>query len=194
MNTHADPYAAPAASLDNSKGAEPILSSPWSAKGRLGVLSYFAHSVVLLLVSIPAMAVVIGLVAALSGGIPETPGDVNLGSPVNVLAGIVLVALFIAFMYVSTCMLIKRLHDRNHSGWWSLALFIASAIPFVNLVALVGFLYVLCWPGQKNGNRFGGQRATKGWEKIVGIIYLAIVVASMVFGVIAGIGLISGAV
>lgn len=50
---------------------------------------------------------------------------------------------------------VRRLHDRDMSGWWYLGLIVASIIPFVGLIAGIAFLVILCLEGTKGPNRFG---------------------------------------
>ena len=50
---------------------------------------------------------------------------------------------------------IRRLHDRDMSGWWYLGIIVASAIPFVNFIASIAFLVLMVLPGTKGPNRFG---------------------------------------
>ena len=50
---------------------------------------------------------------------------------------------------------IRRLHDRDMSGWWYLGIIVAGAIPFVNFIASIAFLVLMVLPGTKGPNRFG---------------------------------------
>lgn len=50
---------------------------------------------------------------------------------------------------------VRRLHDRDMSGWWYLGLILASIIPFVGLIAGIAFLVIMCLEGTKGPNRFG---------------------------------------
>jgi uncharacterized membrane protein YhaH (DUF805 family) len=106
--------------------------------------------------------------ASFSGADPETAALISLlfhiaGTPISVVA--------IWFLTATT---IKRLHDRNKSGWWIVAFFIAPAL-LGNLVdrlddesyvafalALVafgfyawGFVELLFFKGKSGPNRFG---------------------------------------
>jgi len=174
-----DPYAAPTADLSTDAAA--LQTSIWNAKGRLGVLSHLAQLFAWSLLLLVLAAVVIGVASLLAGGMGALTTAFesgNFGSPAVLLPLLVFVPLFFISLYVYVCLLIKRLHDRNHSGWWSLPLILISLIPILGMLV---YLYVLLWPGNKHANRFGGQRITKGWEKVLGIIYLIILVGMVVF-------------
>lgn len=179
MTVSNDPYAAPSANLDTESA--PIPTSIWSARGRLGVLSYFAQSLLFTLVAAIIMIAVIALVGMVSGGSMES---MAAGGEPPIAAILVGIPLFLIMMYVVVCMLIKRLHDRNHSGWWSLIML----IPFVSLLL---YLYLLV-PGSKTSNRFGAPRVTKGWEKVLGIIAIIVMVGSIVLGVLGVVAGIAG--
>jgi len=179
-----DPYVAPTADLQTDAAA--IKTSIWSAKGRLGVLSYLGQLFVLVIVFMIIMAAVGLVVSTLFGGMDSIMASLDspdFSNPAILVPILIFVPLFIAFMYISICMLIKRLHDRGHSGWWALALTVLSIIPIVGLIAIIGYIYVMFFPGHKHANRFGGQRITKGWEKVMGILYILLMVASIVAGI-----------
>lgn len=196
-----DPYAAPSANLENHSDAPVIPTGVFNARGRLSVLSVLAHSLILGLISTALIGVIffIGMnVAGIStetlaaGASPESLSNINWSNPVLIVLLVLLAIVYIGLIYVSVCMVIKRLHDRNHSGWWSLALCVGLLIPFVNIVAIIAMLYVMFFPGQKTGNRFGGRRLTKGWEKVLGILYIVLIVGMIVLSIAGGAAMMSG--
>ncbi len=67
------------------------------------------------------------------------------------LFGIYALAIFIP----SIAVVVRRLHDRDMSGWWYLGVMVASLIPFVGFLASIGFLVLMCLPGTVGPNRFG---------------------------------------
>lgn len=77
-------------------------------------------------------------------------------------------------VFYSVVFAIRRCHDFNASGWWSLLLL----IPLANLV----FYFI---PGSEGGNRFGPMRPTRTWEKVLGIVFLVL----MIVGVVAAIAI-----
>ncbi|OCC22524.1 hypothetical protein MB02_16440 [Croceicoccus estronivorus] len=52
---------------------------------------------------------------------------------------------------------VRRLHDRDMSGWWYLGLIVAYMIPFVNLIAGIAFLVLMLLPGTPGPNRYGAD-------------------------------------
>ena len=96
-------------------------------------------------------------------------------------------------------MIIKRLHDLGLSGWWSLLLLGSwstfglvvvdpgfsgwwSLLLLVPLLGLLFSLYVFLWPGN-TGSRFGAPRRTRGWEKLLGGLFLLLTLSSIVAGI-----------
>ncbi len=192
-----DPYAAPSANLDNSASAATIQTSTWSARGRLSVLSYLGQLFAALLVFFVVLGV-LGTIATFILGGPDgitsmmQGDDFSSPSPLLIVLMLIGLALFIAFIYVTVCLMIKRLHDRNHSGWWSLLVFVGSFIPIVNIVVFIGSLYIMLWPGHKHANRFGAPRTTRGWEKVLGILYILFFVIAIVAGIAGGAAMMTG--
>lgn len=52
---------------------------------------------------------------------------------------------------------VRRLHDRNMSGWWILGAIIALIIPLVNLVAMIAYIVIMAMPGTVGPNKFGAD-------------------------------------
>ena len=50
---------------------------------------------------------------------------------------------------------VRRLHDRNLSGWWYLGMILASFVPFVGFIASLAFLVVMCLKGTDGENKYG---------------------------------------
>jgi len=171
-----NPYATPESNVTN-EGAEIIPTSLWTAKGRLSVLSYLGQTLLFTIVY------TIVLFAALFGAALIFGSDVDMSSLSNDPGSVppalwaVLILIYAVVFYISWCMIIKRLHDRNMKGWWSLLLL----VPPITLVILV----ILFIPSQGKGqaNRFGAWRTTRGWEKVLGILYAVLLVGSIVASV-----------
>ena len=73
------------------------------------------------------------------------------------------------------------------SGWWCIALL----IPLVN--AILGLVLVFM-AGTDGANDYGPPRMTQPWEKVLGILYIAIMVIGVfamvaLFGILASNGL-----
>lgn len=59
---------------------------------------------------------------------------------------------------------VRRLHDRNMSGWWLLAFWIGGVIPVLGvLVGIAQFVIMCCLDGTPGPNRYGAD--PKGRER-----------------------------
>lgn len=110
------------------------------------VLFYFLVSVSLVVLAI-----------LVSGGTPDqwANGNIPMGSAILfVLLGIFVLATIIPYVAVT----VRRLHDRNISGWWYVAIFVISLIPFLNIIGAIGslvFLVICCLRGTNGPNKYG---------------------------------------
>ena len=50
---------------------------------------------------------------------------------------------------------VRRLHDRDLSGWWLLGFFVGYMIPLINFFVGIAFLVIMLLPGTPGPNRFG---------------------------------------
>ncbi len=55
----------------------------------------------------------------------------------------------------SIAVTVRRLHDRDMSGWWYLGFIVASFIPLLNVVSALALLVLMVLPGTRGPNRFG---------------------------------------
>lgn len=78
-----------------------------------------------------------------------------MSSPVS-LAMVGLYGIYALFTLIpSIAVTVRRLHDRDMSGWWYLGAIVLSMIPFVGFLVSIAFLVVLCLDGTPGTNRFG---------------------------------------
>ena len=69
------------------------------------------------------------------------------------------VAAFLLLLPVS----VRRLHDRNMSGWWLLAFIIGGMIPYVGqLIGIVLLVIMGCLDGTSGPNRYGFDPKGRG--------------------------------
>ena len=164
-----NPYSTPESNLqhDLSKGQNDT-SSPFSPNGRFGRYSFLAWNFVINILVMIIVMVVIGIAGA-------STDLLSMTDPTQAMAfytsgvGLVAIAIMLVAFVFTIIFFIRRLHDINMSGWWSLL----SIIPLVNLIFGI---FVLVKKGTEGTNNFAPQRATPTWEKIVGIIALIIIV------------------
>jgi uncharacterized membrane protein YhaH (DUF805 family) len=67
----------------------------------------------------------------------------------------ILAVFYLGILIPSIAVAVRRLHDRNMSGWWYLGFIVLSAIPFVGIVASIAMLVIFCLKGTDGDNRFG---------------------------------------
>ena len=154
MNTAYDPPKTDV-HTDTETFDPPLLS----ATGRMGRLRYLAHSMWMTLVAYLIIGGVGGVLAAL----------VNEG-----LGYTVAIAGALGILAIQFILTIKRCHDFNAAGWWSILV----------LVPFVGLVYALI-PGTKGANRFGARPS----ENPVGVIIGACLPLLVFPGILAGIAI-----
>ena len=52
---------------------------------------------------------------------------------------------------------VRRLHDRNMSGWFLLAFIVGMIIPLLNLIVVIAFIVIMALPGTIGPNKFGAD-------------------------------------
>lgn len=165
-----NPYQAPNTDVSPPAAEGTDQTGPFSPAGRFGRLSYIAWGLVI--------GVIGQVISMLAGGGNLTP-DPATGFPqmsaaaLTVTTIIGIVTLVIIFIFV-----IRRLHDFDAAGWWSLVLL----VPLANFVLLL-----LLWfkRGTEGVNGYGPARMTPGWEKVVGYIGIALIVLGLIFTIFA---------
>lgn len=140
--------------------------SAFNAGGRFGRRSYLAWN---MLLGFCLMIGVILIMTLLPGARSLFTPDANMSMP-SIVA---MILIYGAVVYFSIIFLIRRLHDRNHSGWLALLVL----VPVINV--LFG-LYILFAPGNRDSNQFGQPRTTRGWESVLAILYILVIVLSVV--------------
>lgn len=165
-----NPYQPPSADVSAQHTGGNDETSPFSPSGRFGRLSYIAWGVI--------VGVLGNVVTAIfGGGAAFVPQHDASGAPIlpdisgPAMAAIVVVSLISLVLYVIFS--IRRCHDFNGSGW----LVLIGLIPLANLVF---FLYLWLKGGDDGANNYGPPRVTPGWERVVGIIGVVLIVAMVV--------------
>jgi uncharacterized membrane protein YhaH (DUF805 family) len=160
-----NPYQAPGADVYDVTAEGFDETSPLSPKGRFGRLSYLAWTT---LISLSVSMVMV----AVSGGFAAMQQDAFVG-------GAMFFALQIFAVVVMVFFAIRRFHDLNASGWWSLLMI----VPVINLIT--GIVLVVM-AGNVGENKYGFARQTRGWEKVVAYISIGMIILG-VLGMIAAV-------
>ncbi len=67
--------------------------------------------------------------------------------------GVFALATFIPQLAVT----VRRLHDRNMSGWYLLLFFVLFMIPIINFIAIIVFIVFMFLEGTRGPNRYGAD-------------------------------------
>lgn len=120
----------------------------FTARGRIGRAAYWKGSLLVLLVTM--------LTALVSVGYGTVVPDMTTADGSHLIEGAVELPLILLSLatfafdaYASCCLAIKRCHDRDKSGWWSL----------IQLIPIVGQIWSVVeigfFAGTPGPNRFG---------------------------------------
>ncbi len=171
-----NPYRSPQSDLTSPvTGVD--TTNPFDPSGRFTRLSWLAWNMVAGLASIP---VVFALATA---GVIAVPDPESAAAPAMGLGmGIGMIVFYLAIIVVFALFTIRRFHDMNASGWW-------TALMIVPLVSFIVFLVLAIKRGTEGGNRFGPPRPTPSWEKVLGIIYIVLIVVGFIGGIVAAIAI-----
>jgi uncharacterized membrane protein YhaH (DUF805 family) len=88
-----------------------------------------------------------------AGASPELAAQ-SLGAVFYIGAGLLGIWL-LAVLIPSIAVVVRRLHDRDMSGWWYLGAIVVGLIPFVGFIASIALLVLMFLPGTPGPNRFG---------------------------------------
>jgi uncharacterized membrane protein YhaH (DUF805 family) len=72
----------------------------------------------------------------------------------------------LAVLVPMTAANVRRLHDRNMSGWWCLGFVVLGTVPFVGWVSSVAYLVIMFLPGTAGPNRYGEDPKDPGGSGI----------------------------
>src|SRR5690606_28824352 len=139
---------------------DPSSESALSPNGRFGRLSYLGWN---MLMTLSILSIII-MIAAFS---PDLFTDSSALTDSSAVAAVLIGIAYLVMLYFSFIFTIRRLHDRNHTGWLSILIF----VPIINLFFI---LYLIFAKGDNCSNQYGPQRTTRGWEKVLGGIYFLI--------------------
>lgn len=106
------------------------------------------------------MLLVFGVTAFALGDLRQELGGANSAAsaepgPVASIFLVVLVLAVLAIAVPAVAVTVRRLHDRDMSGWWYLAFSAVSVVPGIGVFASVAWLVLMAMPGTDGPNRFG---------------------------------------
>ncbi len=170
MDQTGNPYASPLSNLTPPGGGSDT-TGPFDPAGRFTRMSWLAWNLVIGLGATLVIMVLMAFgLAAMPSMDPQQPEV-----PVLMLTGVLIPQLVV--IVLAWLLAIRRFHDIDASAWWTLTLL----LPIGNLIA---FLVLAFKRGDAGPNRFGPPRPTADWERVLGILYIALIVLGLV-GVVA---------
>ncbi|UIP07904.1 DUF805 domain-containing protein [Erythrobacter sp. SDW2] len=90
------------------------------------------------------------------------------GSPLAMVLvgvyGLFVLAAFIPGIAVT----VRRLHDRDMSGWWYLGAVVAGLLPLIGIFVWLAFFVLMLLPGTTGPNRFGPDPKGDDLEEVFG--------------------------
>jgi len=125
--------------------------------GRSRRMEYWMFGLLNVIVYVVLAIVVFGVL----GGAEAFMGSIDPNNPLAIYGAffsgpaLIFVAWWLVVLVPSLAVGVRRLHDRDLSGWWFLGFIVASMIPIIGFVASVAFLVFMFLPGTQGPNRFG---------------------------------------
>lgn len=122
--------------------------------GRSRRMEYWMFTLLNIIVVMVLVFIVLGT-GGFASGLDPAAGDAavlaSMFSGVGILIGLWVLAVLIPSIAVT----VRRLHDRDMSGWWYLAFIVGGMIPYIGFVASIALLVLMVLPGTPGPNRFG---------------------------------------
>ena len=100
-----------------------------------------------------AVGLIVGLVGYATGSFES--GSSGPSTFLIIVLSILVLAWLAVFLVPSIAVTVRRLHDRDMSGWWYLGAVVVGMVPFIGYIASIGFTVLMFLPGTPGPNRFG---------------------------------------
>nr|WP_174507198.1 DUF805 domain-containing protein [Acinetobacter sp. Marseille-Q1620] len=153
-----------------SKNQQSVTDNPLSPNGRFNRLSFigwYGFLYIIVLAVTFALSLTIGIF-----NLNTMQLNTHFMDALSGLAGLGFLIILIFYIYFNFVIVIRRLHDRNKSGWLCLLLF----VPIINFFFS---LYLIFARGCHRPNRFGHPRPASVLEKIMAWIMIIFTVLSL---------------
>ncbi|MBX4956077.1 DUF805 domain-containing protein [Rhizobium lentis] len=126
-----------------------VLKKYVAFSGRASRSEYWWFALFYVLALFPLAILAFALAILFSGGL-------GAASPIHYTV-VIWMVFTLAVLLPLISLQIRRFHDRNISGWWFLALFILSFVPYVVLVTFPVIIVISMLPGTEGPNKFGAD-------------------------------------
>ena len=130
--------------------------------GRSRRLEYWMFQLLNVLVTFTVVAVAF----LLEGGGPaggETLFGLLFGG-----VGIALLLFWLAAIIPGIAVTVRRLHDREMSGWWMVGFIVLSALPLIGILASIAYFVVMALPGTQGDNKYGADPKGANYAEVFG--------------------------
>lgn len=122
--------------------------------GRSRRLEYWMFTLFNLIVL--SVIMVVFMAGGMSMAEMEKPELAALAMAPALWFGLLLLVVWVLVMLVpGIAVTVRRLHDRDMSGWWYAGYFVVQFVPFVNMIATIAFFVLMVLPGTSGPNRYG---------------------------------------
>ncbi|MHA6316804.1 DUF805 domain-containing protein [Altererythrobacter sp. CAU 1778] len=131
--------------------------------GRSRRMEYWMFTLLNVIVGFVLSVIVFGSAGAAGAFAEGGAGDASAG--LGLLTGglgLLILLWIVAIIIPSIAVTVRRLHDRDMSGWWYLGFFVAGFIPFVGIIASIALLVIMLLPGTPGPNRYGPDPKGRG--------------------------------
>lgn len=124
--------------------------------GRSRRMEYWMFALLNVIVVTVLMFIAFGAGGAAGMLEAEASGDATAGlAALFGGMGLLILVWILAILIPSIAVTVRRLHDRDMSGWWYLGAVIGGMIPYLGLLVSIAFLVLMALPGTPGPNRFG---------------------------------------
>jgi uncharacterized membrane protein YhaH (DUF805 family) len=101
-----------------------------------------------------ALAIGFGLTSAVANA-PILSNGIITALLGNVVALVVFLIFLLCFLPAEIALTVRRWHDIGNSGWTIVVVFVCGLIPIIGFLAGIVHFAAMCWPGDKNINKYG---------------------------------------
>ncbi|MBL4792490.1 DUF805 domain-containing protein [Citromicrobium bathyomarinum] len=125
-------------------------------QGRSRRLEFWMFALLNVIVFTVLSVIVFGTGATMSQIEAADPNDLGAiyGSMFSGL-GLLFIIWWLIILIPSISVSVRRLHDRNMTGWWYLGFIVLSLIPLIGFVASIAYIVVMALPGTPGPNKYG---------------------------------------
>ncbi|AKM07845.1 DUF805 domain-containing protein [Pelagerythrobacter marensis] len=123
--------------------------------GRSRRMEFWMFTLLNVIVVAAIMALVFGFGSPERSSFDSPAGSTVVYSGLLSGIGLLLPLWWLATVIPNVAVNVRRLHDRDMSGWWFLGLVVVGIIPFIGLIASIAYLVLMLLPGTPGPNRFG---------------------------------------